>query len=111
MSRTRPARGEKKPNAPHDHRHFRSARERRRRRSARLRPEDRIFRSSANRGGRAQVLSRVEKEDLPDGEGWGFEWVRLSTHCTTHLDAPWHFASTMDGGKRAITIDEVPLDW
>ena len=37
----------------------------------------------------------LKKEDLPDGEGWGFEWVRLSTHCTTHLDAPWHFASTM----------------
>jgi kynurenine formamidase len=53
----------------------------------------------------------LKKEDLPDGEGWGFEWVRLSTHCTTHLDAPWHFASTMDGGKRAITIDEVPLEW
>jgi kynurenine formamidase len=53
----------------------------------------------------------LKKEDLPDGEGWGFEWVRLSTHCTTHLDAPYHFASTMDGGKRAITIDEVPLEW
>jgi kynurenine formamidase len=33
----------------------------------------------------------LKKEDLPDGECWGFEWVRLSTHCTTHLDAPWHF--------------------
>src|ERR1041385_1269465 len=53
----------------------------------------------------------LKKEDLPDGEGWGFEWVRLSTHCTTHLDAPYHFASTMDGGKRAMTIDEVPLEW
>src|SRR6476469_7350976 len=53
----------------------------------------------------------LKKEDMPDGEGWGCEWVRLSTHCTTHLDAPWHCASTMDGGKRAITIDEVPLDW
>src|SRR5262245_61230095 len=52
----------------------------------------------------------LKKEDLPDGEGWGIEWVRLSTHCTTHLDAPWHFASTMDHGKRAITIDEVPLE-
>jgi kynurenine formamidase len=40
----------------------------------------------------------LKKEDLPDGEGWGIEWVRLSTHCTTHLDAPWHFASTMDRG-------------
>ena len=53
----------------------------------------------------------LREEDLPDGEGWAIEWVRLSTHNTTHLDAPWHFASTMDGGKRAITIDEVPLDW
>ena len=35
----------------------------------------------------------------------------LSTHNGTHLDAPYHFATTMDGGKRAITIDEVPLEW
>jgi kynurenine formamidase len=49
--------------------------------------------------------------DLPDGEGWAIEQIRLSTHNTTHLDAPWHYASTMDGGKRAITIDEVPLEW
>jgi kynurenine formamidase len=53
----------------------------------------------------------LKKEDLPDGEGWGIEWVKLTTHCTTHLDAPYHFASTMDNGKRAITIDEVPLEW
>ena len=33
------------------------------------------------------------------------------THNGTHLDAPYHFASTMNGGERAITIDEVPLDW
>src|SRR5215467_6259193 len=55
--------------------------------------------------------SGLRKEDLPDGEGWAIEWIRLSTHNTTHLDAPWHFASTMDRGKRAITIDEVPLEW
>jgi len=49
--------------------------------------------------------------DLPDGEGWAIERVRLTTHNGTHLDAPYHYASTMDGGARAITIDEVPLDW
>jgi kynurenine formamidase len=27
------------------------------------------------------------------------------------MDAPWHYHPTMDGGKRAITIDEIPLDW
>src|SRR5258708_2298726 len=53
----------------------------------------------------------LREEDLPDREGWAIEWIRLSTHNTTHLDAPWHFASTMDRGKRAITIDEVPLEW
>jgi kynurenine formamidase len=35
----------------------------------------------------------------------------MSTHNGTHLDAPWHFASTMDGGKPAVTIDQIPLDW
>ena len=49
--------------------------------------------------------------DLPDREAWAIERVQLTTHNGTHLDAPYHYASTMDGGKRAITIDEVPLDW
>ncbi|HWD03633.1 MAG TPA: cyclase family protein [Amycolatopsis sp.] len=50
-------------------------------------------------------------EDLPDGEGWAFEWVRLTTHNGTHLDAPYHYSATMDGGERAATIDEIPLEW
>ena len=53
----------------------------------------------------------LREEDLPDGEGWAIEWIRLMTHNGTHLDAPYHFHSTMNRGERAITIDEVPLDW
>ncbi len=53
----------------------------------------------------------VGREGLPGGEGWAVESVQLSTHNGTHLDAPYHFHSTMDGGKRAITIDEMPLEW
>jgi kynurenine formamidase len=53
----------------------------------------------------------LRPDQLPDGEGWAIERIALTTHNGTHLDAPYHFASTMDGGKRAITIDEVPLDW
>lgn len=53
----------------------------------------------------------LRAQDLPDGEGPAIEKLILTTHNGTHLDAPWHFHSTMDGGKRAITIDEVPLEW
>ena len=57
----------------------------------------------------------VDSEDLPDGEGWAIEFVQLCTHNGSHLDAPYHFHSTMneklDGKERAITIDEVPLEW
>ena len=53
----------------------------------------------------------LDPEDLPDGEAWAIERVELITHNGTHLDAPYHFASTMDRGERAITIDEVPLEW
>jgi kynurenine formamidase len=53
----------------------------------------------------------MAEEDLPEGEGWAIEWIRLMTHNGTHLDAPYHFHSTMNQGERAIAIDEVPLDW
>ena len=57
----------------------------------------------------------LAKEDLPDGEGWAVELVTLSTHNGTHLDAPYHFHSTMDkalGDKKpSMAIHEVPLEW
>jgi kynurenine formamidase len=54
----------------------------------------------------------VSAQQLPGGLGFAaFERVTLTTHNGTHLDAPWHFHPTMDQGQRAITIDEVPLDW
>ena len=53
----------------------------------------------------------LKKEDLPGGEGWAMETITVSTHNGTHMDAPYHYHSTMDNGRRAITIDEVPLEW
>lgn len=50
-------------------------------------------------------------EQLPDQEGWAVELVRMSTHNGTHIDAPWHYHSTMNRGQPAMKIDEVPLEW
>ncbi len=58
-----------------------------------------------------QFFPGLRQDQLPGGEGWALENVRLSTHNGTHLDAPYHYHSTTDGGQRAFTIDEVPLEW
>ena len=46
-----------------------------------------------------------------EGKGAAVERVEMTTHNGTHMDAPWHYHPTMNGGERAITIDEVPLEW
>ena len=53
----------------------------------------------------------LKKEELPAGLGWAVERLDISTHSGTHLDAPYHYHPTMDRGKKALTIDEVPLKW
>lgn len=53
----------------------------------------------------------LKKEDLPDGEAWAIEKLELITHNGTHLDAPYHFHSTMNKGEPSLSIDEVPLEW
>ena len=59
----------------------------------------------------AEMFPGLKPEQLPAGEGPAMERVTITTHNGTHLDAPWHFASTMDGGKPAAKIDEIPLEW
>ena len=54
----------------------------------------------------------VTAEQTPGGAGFAaVEVIKLTTHNGTHLDAPWHFHPTQDGGERALTIDEIPLEW
>src|SRR4051794_4421444 len=53
----------------------------------------------------------VTPDLLRDGEGWATEtFTNFGTHNSTHVDAPWHYNSTI-GGERAETIDELPLEW
>ncbi len=53
----------------------------------------------------------LEKGNLPPGLGWALEVLTLTTHSGTHLDAPYHYHPTMDRSKKALTIDEIPLEW
>lgn len=52
----------------------------------------------------------VPAEDLGKGEYAAIETVTLTTHATTHMDAPYHFGATSEG-KPAKTIDQIPLEW
>jgi kynurenine formamidase len=53
----------------------------------------------------------VGPELLRDGEGWAVEtFTRFGTHNSTHVDAPWHYNSTVAGAP-AQTIDQLPLEW
>ncbi|MEL6675439.1 MAG: cyclase family protein [Bacteroidota bacterium] len=43
--------------------------------------------------------------------GWADDTIKkMGVHSTTHIDAPWHYGPTCEG-KRAKTIDEIPLEW
>lgn len=53
----------------------------------------------------------AKQTDLPESCGWAVENLRLSSHSGTHMDAPWHYHPTMNGGEAAWTIDQVPLEW
>src|SRR5258708_29394348 len=58
-----------------------------------------------------QFFPGLVPKDLPAIEGWAVEQINLSTHNGTHLDAPWHFALTMNEWELAWTIDHEPLAW
>jgi len=60
----------------------------------------------------AEFIARflgADKSDLPRGGG-AAETVTLSSHAGTHIDAPWHYSHTSEG-KKARTVDEMPLEW
>ncbi|MEM7218455.1 MAG: cyclase family protein [Pseudomonadota bacterium] len=75
-------------------------------------PEVTYLKHEQTAGGLAQFFKGLQPEQLPDGEGWAVELIKLSTHNGTHMDAPWHFHSTTDHGARpAPSIDETPLEY
>jgi kynurenine formamidase len=58
-----------------------------------------------------EALFGLGREHLRDQEGWAVEeFRRFGTHNSTHVDAPWHYNSRIQG-KPAQTIDQLPLRW
>ena len=59
---------------------------------------------------------RAKKWSIPleayptPGQFIASETVTASTHSATHMDAPYHYGPTADGG-RPRTIEEIPLEW
>jgi kynurenine formamidase len=55
---------------------------------------------------------RLPKKLIPARfQGWADDKIiKMGVHSSTHIDAPWHYGPVVEG-KKAKTIDEVPLDW
>ncbi|MDA8402714.1 MAG: cyclase family protein [Desulfobacteraceae bacterium] len=56
------------------------------------------------------LILRLTPSYLKNRLGWANDIIKLSTHGTTHLDAPWHYGPLSEG-KPAKTIDRIPLEW
>lgn len=59
----------------------------------------------------AQAILQVPATVFRHDEGWATETItRLGTHDTTHIDAPYHYNSQIQG-EPAQTVDQLPLEW
>jgi kynurenine formamidase len=69
------------------------------------------YHSHAEGAAGVETILKVPASLLRHGEGWATETItHMSTHSVTHIDAPWHYNSLIQG-ERALTIDELPLEW
>src|SRR5512145_2516964 len=72
---------------------------------------DIVYHSHADGAVQAQALLKVPASVFRHSQGWATETItNLGTHDSTHIDAPWHYNSEIQG-QRAATIDELPLEW
>ena len=55
-------------------------------------------------------LTGLNREDFHDELGSAMEYVKVSSHSATHMDAPYHYGPVVEG-KPAKTIEQVPLEW
>jgi kynurenine formamidase len=66
---------------------------------------------NATGGAEIEKLFGVPRALLRDGEGWATDtFTNLGTHSSTHVDAPLHYNSVIQG-RPAQSIDQLPLEW
>lgn len=54
----------------------------------------------------------IDPGDFPEGEFLNNDFLNLSTHTGTHVDAPSHYGSRAQyGDGRPRTVDELPMEW
>lgn len=53
---------------------------------------------------------RLTYRSFPNEEFISNEFIRITSHTGTHMDAPAHFG-TECAGKKSKTIDQIPLEW
>jgi kynurenine formamidase len=57
------------------------------------------------------IYPGLEAKDLPGGLASAYEYITLTTHNGTHVDAPFHYHPVDKHGNPMPTIDQMPLDW
>lgn len=61
-------------------------------------------------GQTCRLIDGLQPSDIPNGRANAMDFVQLSTHTATHLDAPLHYSPNIEG-KPAKSVDEIPLEW
>ena len=55
-------------------------------------------------------LKKIKNKDFPEALGLAWERVSVSTHCGTHLDAPYHYGPGT-AARPALRIDQLALEY
>ena len=58
----------------------------------------------------AKLFKGIPEDAFIDGNGPAGEFITITSHGGTHVDAPWHYFPTCEG-KPSRTIDQLPLEW
>jgi kynurenine formamidase len=71
---------------------------------------DLTYNDHASGAGEFEKMLEIPRSMLLREEGPAGERLSIGTHSITHVDAPYHYNSTIQG-RPSETIDQLPLEW